>query len=136
MRNRNHNRNKLLSEINVTPLVDVTLTLLLVFMVTAPLLELGIDVNLPQAKGKPLAEPERMNVTLKKDGKIFLNDSEVTLPALHRKLSALSGRNPDVFLRADKDVSYGRVAEVMGEIKDAGIEKLGMVTAPSIEIRK
>jgi biopolymer transport protein ExbD len=93
-----------MSEINVTPLVDVMLVLLIIFMVTAPLLQQGIDVNLPQAKGKALPPEERLTIVIKKDGLIFLNDNPFTLPELKNKLEALSQSNPDVFLRADKDV--------------------------------
>jgi TolR protein len=124
-----------MSEINVTPLVDVMLVLLIIFMVTAPLLQQGIDVNLPQAKGKDLPPEERLTIVIKKDGLIFLNDNPFTLPELKNKLEALSQSNPDVFLRADKDVSYGLVAQVMGEVKEAGIEKLGMITEPTLTLQ-
>jgi biopolymer transport protein TolR len=124
-----------MSEINVTPLVDVMLVLLIIFMVTAPLLQQGIDVNLPQAKGKDLPPEERVTIVIKKDGLIFLNDNPFTLPELKNKLQALSQRNPDVFLKADKDVSYGLVVEVMGEVKEAGIEKLGMITEPKLTLQ-
>jgi TolR protein len=124
-----------MSEINVTPLVDVMLVLLIIFMVTAPLLQQGIDVNLPQAKGKALPPEERLTIVIKKDGLIFLNDNPFTLPELKNKLEALSQSNPDVFLRADKDVSYGLVAQVMGEVKEAGIEKLGMITEPTLTLQ-
>lgn len=123
-----------LSEINVTPLVDVMLVLLIIFMVTAPLLQQGIDVNLPKAKGKDLPPEERINIVIKKDGAIYINDTPMSLPELRHKLEAISKLNPNIFLRADKDVPYGFVVEVMGDIKDAGIEKLGMVTEPKINI--
>ncbi|MFN3739068.1 MAG: protein TolR [Thermodesulfovibrionales bacterium] len=119
-----------MSEINVTPFVDVMLVLLVIFMVTAPLMQQGIDVNLPKAKGKELPPEERLIVTVKSSGDIFLNDIPVSLPDLKNKLSQLSRRNPEVFLRADRSVSYGFVAELMAEIKDAGIERLGLVTEP------
>ena len=123
-----------LSEINVTPLVDVMLVLLIIFMVTAPLLQQGIDVNLPEAKGKDLPPEERITIVIKKDGTIYMNDVPMSLPEIRQKLDAISKLNPNIFLRADKDVPYGLVVEVMGDIKEAGIEKLGMITEPKINI--
>lgn len=130
---RTHFRRRALSDINVTPFVDVMLVLLVIFMVTAPLLQQGIDVNLPKAKGKDMPQENRINITVKKGGLIYLNDNQITMKELHSKLSAMSKINPDVFLKADKDVPYGFVVELMGEIKDAGIDKIGMVTEPKIE---
>lgn len=122
-----------LSEINVTPFVDVMLVLLIIFMVTAPLLQQGIDVNLPQAKGKELGPSERIVVTIKKDGKIYLDKSSVDIDALRTRLSTMTDR--DVFLRADGEVPYGIVVEVMGELREIGIEKLGMVTEPKARLK-
>ncbi len=124
-----------MSEINVTPLVDVMLVLLIIFMVTAPLLQQGVDVNLPQAKGKNLPPEERLSIVIKKGGEIFLNDNHVSMAELTKKLAAVSKQNPNVFLKADKDVPYGLVVEVMGEVKEAGIEKLGMITEPKISLK-
>ncbi|MBT9536775.1 MAG: protein TolR [Nitrospirae bacterium] len=124
----------MLSEINVTPFVDVMLVLLIIFMVTAPLLQQGIDVNLPQAKGKDLPSEERITLVIKKDGVIFMNDKPMSMSEIKQKLTAISKLNPNVFLRADKDVPYGFVVQVMSDIKEAGIEKLGMITEPKINI--
>ena len=124
-----------LSEINVTPFVDVMLVLLVIFMITAPLLQQGIDVNLPKAKGKDLPPEERITLVIKKGGIIYMNDNPVSLSQMGHKLQAISKLNPNVFLKADKDVPYGFVVEVMGEIKVAGIEKLGMITEPKISLK-
>ncbi len=126
-------RRQALSEINVTPFVDVMLVLLIIFMVTAPLLQQGIDISLPQAKGKEMSPAERIIITIKKDGKIYLDKSSVTLKSLSAQLS--KKKNKEVHLKADKDVPYGLVVEVMGELREIGIEKLGMVTEPKARIR-
>ncbi len=121
---------EVMSEINVTPLVDVMLVLLIIFMVTAPMLKLGLDVQLPEAKGKPLPAEERFEVVVNKKGDVFLNDRKVTLKELHRKMKAISKRNPSVYLKADRRVSYGTVIRVMAELKDAGVENVGLVAEP------
>jgi biopolymer transport protein TolR len=126
-------RRQALSEINVTPFVDVMLVLLIIFMVTAPLLQQGIDINLPQAKGKELSPTERVVITIKKDRKIYVDKTAVTLKSLQATLSKKV--NKEVFLKADKDVPYGVVVAVMGELREIGIEKLGMVTEPKARIR-
>jgi biopolymer transport protein TolR len=109
------------------------LVLLIIFMVTAPLLQQGIDVDLPQAKGKEMSPVERIIITVKKDGKIYLDKSSVSIKSLRAKL--LKKKNKEVFLKADKDVPYGLVVTVMGELRELGIEKLGMVTEPKARIR-
>ena len=124
-----------LSEINVTPFVDVMLVLLVIFMVTAPLLQQGVDVNLPKAKGKDLPSDERISLVIKRNRTIYMNDTPISMQEMRQKLEAISRLNPNVFLKADKDVPYGLVVEVMGEIKEAGIEKLGMVTEPKLDVR-
>ena len=126
---------QVLSEINVTPFVDVMLVLLVIFMVTAPLLQQGIDVNLPKAKGKEMPSEERITLIVKKGSIIYMNDNPVSLTEMGKKLKALSSSNPNVFLKADKDVPYGFVVEVMGEIKEAGIEKLGIITEPKVSLK-
>jgi biopolymer transport protein TolR len=117
-----------LSEINVTPFVDVMLVLLVIFMVTAPLLQQGMDVNLPKTSGKELTPSERIVITIKKDGAIYIDKSPADIEGLKTALAGKSGK--DVFLKADREVPYGLVVEVMGELKEIGIERLGMVTEP------
>ena len=122
-----------MSEINVTPFVDVMLVLLIIFMVTAPMMVQGLDVALPQVTAKPLeAKEEQLMISIDKDQQVFINDFQVTTDTLQDKLSKiLQGRaNPEVYLKADREVPYGTVAVVMAQIKDAGVEKLGMVTEP------
>lgn len=123
-------RRSSIADINVTPLVDVMLVLLIIFMITAPMLKQGIDVNLPKAKGRSLEETDKINIVITKDEKIYVNDKLMSKDGLPDFLITLKDSNPTVILRADKDVPYGLVAEVMGEIKASGIEKIGMVTEP------
>lgn len=122
-----------LSEINVTPLVDVFLVLLIIFMVTAPMLQQGVDVQLPKESATNIDAQERDIVTVTKDKRIYLNKRRVTLSELAEKLKqkAAIDRGKEVFLRADKNVPYGFVVKVMASIKRSGIEKLGMVTEPA-----
>ncbi len=123
----------LMSDINVTPLVDVMLVLLIIFMVTAPMMMQGMDVSLPEATAEPLeSEKEHLIITLNTQNEVFINDFKVTVEGLGEKLiKILEGRaDREVFLKADKDISWGTVAQVMAEIKAAGVEKLGMVTEP------
>jgi biopolymer transport protein TolR len=122
-----------ISQINVTPLVDVMLVLLVIFMVTAPIIQQGVQVNLPQASAGPIAASEELLVvTIAKDGKIFLNDNEMSLTELGKKLEAIKKLQADkqIYLRADQDVRYGVVMRTIAQIKQAGIERLGMVTRP------
>jgi biopolymer transport protein TolR len=122
-----------ISQINVTPLVDVMLVLLVIFMVTAPIIQQGVQVNLPQASAGPIAASEELLVvTIAKDGKIFLNDNEMSLTELGEKLEAIKKLQADkqIYLRADQDVRYGVVMRTIAQIKQAGIERLGMVTRP------
>ena len=124
---------QLMSDINVTPFVDVMLVLLIIFMVTAPMMMQGMDVSLPEATAEPLeSEKEHLIITLNTQNEVFINDFKVTVEGLGEKLTKiLEGRaEREVFLKADKDISWGTVAVVMAEIKNAGVEKLGMVTEP------
>jgi biopolymer transport protein TolR len=123
-----------IAQINVTPLVDVMLVLLVIFMVTAPIIQQGVQVNLPQAKAGAIPGTEELLVvTIAKNGKIYLNDNPLTLAELGDKLRAIRRLQTDkqVYLRADQDVRYGLVMKAVAEIKQAGIERLGMVTRPS-----
>jgi biopolymer transport protein TolR len=122
-----------ISQINVTPLVDVMLVLLVIFMVTAPIIQQGVQVNLPQARSSAIpGTEEHLVVTVAKNGKVYLNDNAMSLPELGAKLRAIKKieANKQVYLRADQDVRYGVVMKTIAEIKQAGIERLGMVTRP------
>ncbi len=129
-------RKQLVSDINVTPLVDVMLVLLIIFMVTAPMMTQGLDVDLPETTTKSLRQEENpIVVTIDRDGKISLDKHEVTRKILYQELSGLDqGRkeNP-IYLKADKAVAYGVVVKIMADIKKAGFDKLGMITQPEEE---
>jgi len=125
-----------IAQINVTPLVDVMLVLLVIFMVTAPIIQQGVQVNLPAAQSSPIpGNEEHLVVTVAKNGKTYLNDNAMTLGELGQKLRAIAKNQPNkqVYLRADQDVRYGLVMKTIAEIKQAGIERLGMVTRPASE---
>jgi len=127
------NSDRLMSDINVTPFVDVMLVLLIVFMVSAPMMTQGVDVSLPKAVANALpSDSEQLMVTIDKNQKIYINESDVSLDSLKDKLiKILKGRtDQEVYFRADKSISYGMAIRVMAEIKGAGVEKLGMVTLP------
>jgi biopolymer transport protein TolR len=129
-------RGTTISQINVTPLVDVMLVLLVIFMVTAPIIQQGVQINVPQTKAGALAgKEEQLVVAINRSARIYLNDTPMTLEELGAKLRAIRQTRPDreVYLRADQDVRYGIVMKVITEIKQAGIEKLGMVTRPLSE---
>jgi biopolymer transport protein TolR len=124
---------RLMSDINVTPFVDVMLVLLIIFMVTAPMMVQGVDVALPEVSAKQMVtETENLTVTIDREANIYINDFQVRMDFLREKLEKiLEGKNDrEVFFRADKDVSYGLVVSVMAEIKAAGVEKMGMITDP------
>jgi biopolymer transport protein TolR len=126
---------ELMSEINVTPFVDVMLVLLIIFMVTAPMMIQGLNVDLPEATAKPLdSEKEHLVITINKDQQVYINDRVATVESLGEKLSKmLQGRSDrEVYLKADKNIPYGIVVQVMAEIKGAGVEQLGMITEPAV----
>ncbi len=127
-----------IAQINITPLVDVMLVLLVIFMVTAPMMQQGIGVELPRVAAQPLnSEVEQLAVVISRDGKVQLNNTPLNIDALNQKLSAIVRAQPDckVALRADKNVPYGQLAEVMAAIRNAGVKKIGMVTEPLKEER-
>jgi biopolymer transport protein TolR len=137
-RRRNQNNDRPMAEINVTPLVDVMLVLLIIFMVTAPMLQMGIDVNLPRVKAKSVdVAEEKLVLTINGAKEIFLNKSRMQLSELGTKLEAIFKARIDreVYMRADRNVPYGFVVEVMAEIRKAGVDKLGMITEPPEEPR-
>jgi biopolymer transport protein TolR len=124
---------RLMSDINVTPFVDVMLVLLIIFMVTAPMMVQGVDVALPEVSATPMVtEKENLTVTIDREANIYINDFQVRMDFLKEKLEKILAGKTDreVFFRADKDVPYGVVVGVMAEIKAAGVDKLGMVTDP------
>ncbi|MBE9546361.1 MAG: biopolymer transporter ExbD [Proteobacteria bacterium] len=139
-RNRNNsgNDNKPVSDINVTPLVDVILVLLIIFMVTAPMLQMGIDVNLPRVKAKTMdVDEEKLVLTINNKKEVFINKYKTSITGLKSKLESIfeSRIGREVFLRADKNVPYGFVVQVMSEIRKAGVDKLGMITESPRESR-
>ena len=124
-------RNKTISQINVTPMVDVMLVLLVIFMITAPLLKVGVPVNLPKTKAKALPEDQTpLSITINKEEKIFVQNTEISLEKLIPKLISISKNRNDrkIFIRADKVLSYGKVVEVMAIITSAGFNKIALVT--------
>ncbi len=131
----NGKHDSLMSDINVTPFVDVMLVLLIIFMVTAPMMIQGVDISLPETghTDNLASEDEQLIISIDKDGEIRINDYVVGLDHLKDKLIKIfeTRLSRDVFLKADKTIPYGKVVAVMSEIKGAGVEKLGMVTQPA-----
>ncbi|MCD4715577.1 MAG: protein TolR [Desulfobacterales bacterium] len=128
-----NNNKKFMSDINVTPLVDVMLVLLIIFMVTAPMMMQGVEVNLPQTTVKPIKTREDpLILTVNKKREIYLENYRIELDGLEKKVKKIfqNRRDKEILLRADKDVPYGFVIKVISRIKRAGIDKLGMVTEP------
>ena len=131
---RGHGRRAPMADINVTPLVDVMLVLLIIFMVTAPLLTAGVPVNLPDSRAKPLDQDQKpTEISIEKGGAIFIAKEPVSEAALPGRLKAIAatgedGQPPQVFLRADTALDYGRVMRVMGELNRAGLNRVALVT--------
>ena len=131
---RRSRRKPVMAEINVTPMVDVMLVLLIIFMVSAPLLTVGVPLDLPQSQAKSLDQPDKTPLQLSVDikGKIFINDTEVSMAELIPKLKAITdargGMEERIFMRADKKADYGTVARVMGQLSGAGFKRLALVT--------
>ena len=130
---RRHRRRPVMAEINVTPMVDVMLVLLIIFMVSAPLLTVGVPLELPQTQAKSLDQdknPLTLSVNLK--GQVFLNDTEIALDQLVPKLKAITearaGLDERIFVRGDKKVDYGTVMRVMGRLSQAGFRRVALVT--------
>ncbi|MEO1920908.1 MAG: protein TolR [Sphingomonadaceae bacterium] len=128
-----------MAEINVTPFVDVMLVLLIIFMVTAPLLNSGVPVDLPDSRAKALSqEPEQITLSLSADGRLYLDNDELASGELPDRLeaarSAAGGEPPQVTLRADRNLDYGRVMAVMGELNRAGFNAISLVTGSSSEV--
>ncbi len=131
-------RRGLVADINVTPLVDVMLVLLIIFMVTAPMMTQGLEVNLPQTTTKSLRQQEQpLMVSITGDGSVYLGKIKVDLSLLRQQLSQLpeEKKKEPIYLRADQKVPYGMVVKTMAEIKRAGFDKLGMVTRPEDKIQ-
>ena len=127
---RRRRRSRPMSEINVTPFVDVMLVLLIVFMVSAPLLTSGVPVDLPEAQAKPLAiEKQPITITVDPDGRVFLQESEIEIDGLVEKLNTIAteGLDERIYVRGDRTASYGTIMRVMGLINGAGFRHIGLV---------
>jgi biopolymer transport protein TolR len=119
-----------MSEINVTPFVDVMLVLLVVFMVAAPLLTVGVPVDLPQTQAPPITEPkEPLVITINSEGRIFIQETDIPVESLVPRLEAITGSNPEalLYVRGDKAINYGRVLEVMSLVSTAGFRKVSLI---------
>src|ERR687894_2671349 len=128
---RRHHRAKVMSEINVTPFVDVMLVLLIIFMVSAPLLTVGVPLELPETRGQQLqSNREPLTISVQRDGKVYLQDTQVELADIAGKLKAIAkgGYDEPIFVRGDKGIDYGTVMRVMGRIKQGGFTKVSLVT--------
>jgi biopolymer transport protein TolR len=130
---RGRRRAAVMAEINVTPMVDVMLVLLIIFMVSAPLLTVGVPLDLPQTQAKSLDQDQKpLQLSVDVNGKVFINDTEIPIGDLITKLKAITdaraGLDERIYLRADKKADYGTVAKVMGQLSGAGFKKLALVT--------
>ncbi len=128
------NRSKFQAEINVTPFVDVVLVLLIIFMVTAPMLDQGVEIDLPQTKEVEVlpTDSEHLVLSVNKDGTLYLDNYEVKLDELEERVKVLvAEKSRALFIKADTNVPYGVVVDIMGRIKAAGVEQLGVVANPS-----
>jgi biopolymer transport protein TolR len=130
---RKHHRRKVMSEINVTPMVDVMLVLLIIFMVSAPLLTVGVPIDLPQSQAKSLEQDkEPLTISVNDGGKIFLQNAEIAVDDLLPKLQAVAqargGTEARIYVRGDKKVDYGTMMKVMGQLSAAGFHKVALVT--------
>jgi biopolymer transport protein TolR len=130
---RGRRRASVMAEINVTPMVDVMLVLLIIFMVSAPLLTVGVPLDLPQTQAKSLDQDQKpLQLSVDMNGKVFINDAEIPIADLIAKLKAITdaraGLDERIYLRADKKADYGTVAKVMGQLSGAGFKKLALVT--------
>ncbi|MDD2466923.1 MAG: protein TolR [Desulfobulbus sp.] len=135
----NRGRRSVMAEINVTPLVDVMLVLLIIFMVTAPMMTQGLEVDLPEATTKALPQQEEpLVVTITKDGEVYLKKEMMTPESLQERLQAMPPevKKEGIFLRADKTIAYGVVTSTMADIHSAGFDKLGMITVPAEKVKK
>lgn len=129
-------RRRAMSDINVTPLVDVMLVLLIIFMITAPMMTQGVDVDLPETTARPLRQDKTpIIITINKKGEIYINRDKGTQKLLKQQLAAMAkeGTKRPVFLKADKHVAYGLVVSVMADIKEVGFDELGMITQPELK---
>jgi biopolymer transport protein TolR len=135
---RSRRSGTMLGEINVTPLVDVVLVILLVFMVTAPMMSRGIDVQLPVANQPQIPQQDRITVSVNAAGGVYVGDQPVNVALLEDKIRALTGGRPDavVYLRADEGLKYGQVIRVVDVIKHAGVERIGFVYVTPEEKRQ
>lgn len=130
MRDRRHARRSVMSEINITPFVDIMLVLVVILMIAAPLLTLGVPVDLPKASVAPLnQEREPLILSVDKEGRIYIQDAEVEVDALVPRLIAVSESNSDlrIFVRGDREINYGRVMEVMGLVNRAGFTRVALI---------
>ncbi len=139
---RRTQRRRPMAEINVVPYIDVTLVLLIIFIVTAPMMQMGVDVELPQAEAKTVETDEQLPliISIKADGSLFLNegnqaDSPVTAPELPQRIQAVLAKKPGlaVLIRGDQHVDYGRVVTIMAALKEAGVPSVGLMTRPADE---